>query len=543
MMASRTYLILVVAIVSLCASGVATADPALHERIDRAISAKADYLQKASPLADDAEFLRRITLDLTGTIPTADEARAFFADRDPNKRTRLIDKLLGSAEHARHLAHVFDVMLMERLAGNAVPQAQWHEFLRESIQANKPWDQMVREILSADGTDTKQRGPAKFFLERKGEPDVLTRDVSRLLLGKNLECAQCHDHPIVLHYLQSHYYGIYAFLQRTSMVTDTKLKLAVLSEKADGDTTYQNVFDTTKATKSSLPRVLDLPTVKDPKVEKGKEYITKPAKGQASVPSYSRRAQLAGQITSPGNAALRRNIVNRLWAMMMGRGLVHPLDMDHEDNPPSHPELLDDLAEEFLTTKYDIRHLLRELALSQTYQRSSRLREGVVESDPAAYIAAGLKPLSPEQMAFGLMQATGLSDVQRTALGAKLNEAALYASLSRSATPLIAAMTGSPGEPESFEATIDQALFFANGPLVRSWIQPRAGNLSDRLMKAKSDEDLADELFLSVFTRLPEADEKRLLGEYLAGRKADRAGAIGEIIWAMLTSTEFRFNH
>src|SRR5262249_17793001 len=145
----------------------------------------------------DAEFLRRIFLDLTGTIPSAVEARTFLSDPTADKRQKLIDRLLASPEHARHLQNVFDVLLMERRPDQQVPRAQWQEFLRPSFAANKPGDELVRDILSADGSDPKTRPAAKFVLDRDAEPVTVTRDISRLFLGMNLTCAQCHDHPVV----------------------------------------------------------------------------------------------------------------------------------------------------------------------------------------------------------------------------------------------------------------------------------------------------------------------------------------------------------
>src|SRR5262249_30217205 len=151
-----------------------------------------NFSKLAAPLASDEEFLRRVTLDLTDTIPTAAQARAFLADTTADKRVRLIDRLLASPEHARHLAHVFDVMLMERRAGRTPLAPAGHEYLRESFAANKPWDQLVREILAADGSDPKKRAAARFYLDRNGEPNEVTRDISRVFLGMNLQCAQCH---------------------------------------------------------------------------------------------------------------------------------------------------------------------------------------------------------------------------------------------------------------------------------------------------------------------------------------------------------------
>src|SRR5262249_37226813 len=193
----------------LLAAGPARADEPLHEQIDRLIAAGQP---DAAPPAADAEFLRRATLDLSGTIPTAAEARAFFADPAPDKRTRLIDRLLAQPAYARRLAQHFDATLMERRRDAKVGHDAWVEFLRASFAQNKPYDQLVRDILSTDGVDPKNRGPAKFYLDRKFEPNLVARDVSRLFLGRNLQCAQCHDHPIVDDYKQAEFYGILAFL-------------------------------------------------------------------------------------------------------------------------------------------------------------------------------------------------------------------------------------------------------------------------------------------------------------------------------------------
>src|SRR5207244_4333680 len=190
-----------------------------------------------------------------GNIPTAEQARAFLKDTAPDRRARLIDKLLDSPEYARHLAQVFDVLLMERRPTQIVPAAQWQEFLRSSFAQNKPYDQLVREILAADGSDLKTRPAARFLLDRQAEPHLVTKDVSRLFLGMNLHCAQCHDHPLVDAYKQDHYYGVQAFVSRSYVYTDKATKVAVYAEKAEGDVTFQSVF--TKVTKGAVPQIPD----------------------------------------------------------------------------------------------------------------------------------------------------------------------------------------------------------------------------------------------------------------------------------------------
>src|SRR5262245_45447719 len=292
----------------------ASAQPPLHQRIDQLIAAGPNF--RPAPSASDEEFLRRVYLDLTGAIPTTAEARAFLADPASDKRAQLIDRLLASPEHARRLENVFDVLLMERRPPKHVQLAPWQDYLRAAFAANKPYDELVREILSADGTDPKTRPAARFFLDRDGEPNLLTRDIARLFLGLNFQCAQCHDHPLVEDYKQADYYGIFAFLNRSQLFADKTAKMSVFAEKAEGEVSFQSVFDPAKATKTSGPRLPGRPPVEEPKFEKGQEYAVAPAKDVRPVPKFSRRAQLAGQLTDPANAQFRRNIVNRLWALM-----------------------------------------------------------------------------------------------------------------------------------------------------------------------------------------------------------------------------------
>jgi len=329
--------------------GVIAAEP-LHQKIDRLIDAS--LMVPPSQAASDGEFLRRASLDLCNCIATADEARAFLKNPSTNKREELIDKLLASPRHARRLANFLDVTLMERRTDKYVGRAEWENWLYQACLENRPWDQLVRELLTADGVDPARRGPAKFALEREADHNLLTRDTGRMLFGRDVQCAQCHDHPNVKDYEQREYYGLLAFFQRTAFVKQAN-GTYVLSEKTEGDPTYQSVFKAGSkyAARPALPG--EGPTTESGANEKN-----------------GRRELLAKCATAGANQAFRRNMANRLWAMMMGRGIVHPVDLDHSDNPPSHPELLDLLAGEFAAMKFDMRAFLRELALTQTYQRS-----------------------------------------------------------------------------------------------------------------------------------------------------------------------------
>jgi hypothetical protein len=543
---ARLWSVCSLALLILGVAGLARAEEPLHNRIDKLIAAgKPNFDKIAAPRSSDAEFLRRIYLDLAGTLPTVAEARAFLDDPDPDKRAKLIDRLLASPEYARHMQNVFDVLLIERRADKHVPRTEWQAWLRGSFAANKPWDEMVREMVLADGVEAKTRAAAKFSLDRDAEPHTLTRDVARLFLGMNLTCAQCHDHPIVTDYKQDYYYGLFAFYNRTTLFAAKGRNQGMLAEKADGEVTFQSVFDPKKITKTTPPRLLDGPPLQEPQFEKGKEYEVAPANGVRPVPKFSRRAQLARLLASAENAQFKRTSANRFWYLLMGRGIVHPLDLDHSENPPSHPDLLDLLADEFAAHKFDIRWLLREIALSQTYQRSSEPPAGVKDVPADSFAVAQLKPLSAEQLALALMQAAGLTDAERRTLGTKATEDALYARLAAGVSAVVGVFGSAPGQPadRGFQTTIDQTLFVTNGALLRGWLTPRTGNLLDRLGSLTESDAVAEELFLSVLTRRPSAEEKKDVADYLKDRSGDRAAALQELAWALLASAEFRFNH
>jgi hypothetical protein len=531
------------ALVWLVAAGSVCAQVPLHQRIDQEIeSGTPKFAGLAAPLAADTEFLRRVALDLTGIVPTAAEVRAFLKESNPDKRRQVIDRLLASPGYARHMQNVFDVLLMDRRPGKHVKTPEWQEYLRSSLAANKPYDQLVREILSADGADPKTRPAARFYLDRDGETHQLTRDISRLFLGMNLQCAQCHDHPLVETYRQDHYYGVYAFLSRSFVFTDKAKNMAVFAEKAEGDVAYESVF-LPKVKKNTGPRLPDGAALAEPKLDKGKEYDVAPKPNVRPVPKFSRRAQLAGQVVE--NPRFKRAAANRLWAMMLGRGLVHPVEFDHEHNPPSHPKLLTLLVEDFAARKFDTKAVLREIALSKTYQRSTTLPQGIKEVPDASFAVGQLRPLSPEQLAWSMMQATGLIEAERQALGPKAAETAIFNRLVKNVDAFVKVFGSSPGEPaeQSFEATLDQTLFLNNGDVIRSWLVARPGNLTDRLGKINDNATVAEELYLSILARMPTAEETKEVGDFLASRSADRPAALQDLAWALLTSVEFRFNH
>lgn len=545
-------------------TAVASADePALHQQID-ALVAQRHAERHVIPAArsSDAEFVRRAYLDLTGVIPTTAQARAFLDDAHPDKRAHLIDALLASPDSALHLARTFDVMLTERRvpAGGGqldVPTAVWRAYLAEAFAENRPWDQIVRELLASDGTDERLAGAAKFYLVRDVAPHQLTRDVGRLFLGIDLQCAQCHDDPRVEAYRQADYFGIYAFLQRMKVHPVTP-RGAQIAETADGKTTFVSVF-TTKSGETA-PRLPGGEMLADPPLEAGKEYVVKPAPKERAVPTYSRRLKLAEQLPRAETQGFTRNIANRLWSLLFGRGLVHPLDLHHPGNPPAHPALLEALERWLAEHRYDIRSFLREIALSETYQRASVLPSGAEEPPVDAFAAAPLRGLNPEQLRWSLLQATGRIELHESRLAAQAKpadpaaapepawktRAARHDALERQTASLVAAFAGLPGQPEAgFQPVVDQALYLRNSAKLLPLLQAEPGTLLARLQGMSDAALLAEELYLSVLSRRPTSDEAADVQQLLtsAAAPAERGEALQALVWGLLLSAEFRLIH
>lgn len=363
----------------------------LHVRVDQLVEAAPGPI---APLSSDEEFLRRVTLDLTGLPPAPEDVRSFVSDTDSAKRTKTIDRLLADPRYARHMATVFDVMLMERRPASAVSDDEWKNYLVASFRQNKPYNVLAKELLASDGSDPATRPAARFFLDRAVEPNLLTRDVGRVFFGRDMQCAQCHDHPLIDDYKQADYQGLLAIMQGLSAFTapapDGKLYVA---ERVGSEVAFESVF--VKGIKHSTgPRIPGGAEIVEPPFPPGEEYSVAPAEGVRPVPKFSRRATLAEAVTSGGNHWFNENIANRLWMVMLGRGLVQPPDLHHSSNPPTNPALLRLLSEEFVRLGYDVRTFVREIALTRTYQRSIDLP---LEASPGE-IAAQQQQLAAQKL-------------------------------------------------------------------------------------------------------------------------------------------------
>lgn len=346
----------------------ASPQPAVHRQIDALLDREA--IGPLAPQCSDAEFLRRVQLDLTGGVPTAAEVTAFLADTTQDKRELLIDRLLESVEFVRHMAVELDVILLERRTDSVVSVAEWERYLIDFVAADRPVNELFEELFFFESDPTAVVPAAKFLLCRSAEPNAVTRDVGRLAFGMDLQCAQCHNHPLISGYLQEDYYGLYAFWHRTNLFTDAKKKANWITEQADGESSFVSVF-TGDGRDIALPRPpLGNVLVDEPVLIKNEAYLVQPSSDQPGRPRFSRRQMLARQLS--GNIQFRRNLANRIWQKMFGRGIVHPLDLHHPENPPVHPQLLNLLADELVKQDFRLRPMLRTLALTRAYQRSSR---------------------------------------------------------------------------------------------------------------------------------------------------------------------------
>lgn len=509
-----------------------TRDP-VARGIDKAISgANASFAMEASGPCDDLAFLRRVSLDLIGRTPTVAEARAFVSAGGA-KRADAVERLLAHPDFNWYWAQVLDTWWMERRPSKHVEASLWMAYLRESLETAKPVDILISEIVSADGVDPAQRGRARFLLDREMEPVLVTRDISRLFLGANLQCAQCHDHPRIEGYKQEHFHGLMAYLNRAYLFDDPKLKKKVIGEKADGDVTFQSVFDPKKVTKKRSPGLPGATERSDPMLSKEQLYVSAPSKEVRGVPKYSRRLLLGEDLKGAGREALARNLANRLWAQLTGKGLIHPLDQIHPHNPASCEILMESLTSSVISAKFDLKAMLRGITLSEAYQRSSVGKPGI-KGPEERFLAARLRPLSPEQMGYSMLVATGFDDAEAGAA-----PKALQAKREGAGKMFISALAPPAGNPDMFEPRLEQSLLMSNHPQVQSLLVSRKGNLAFRLAAAKDTGSVAEELYLAMFCRLPDADEKADVARALQG--GDKPTAIADLIWALISSAEFRF--
>jgi hypothetical protein len=510
------------------------ADRSVEEAIDHYIEARLrqESLTPA-PLADDATLLRRTLLDLAGRIPTAAEVDAYLASSEPDKRVKLVERLLASPGFVRHQANEFDVLLS---AGKPGPL---RDYFAAAFAENRSWDRVFRDLLLPTDND-RQKGPGSFLKQRVMDLDRLTNEVSVLFFGVNVSCAQCHDHPQVPDWKQDHFFGMKAFFARTvdngGFLAERTYGLVKFKPNKGAEKTARMMFLTGK--------VVDDPGAKEPSAQDMRKekalFDEYKRKRQAPpAPAFSARARLVEIALAEGQRDFfARSLVNRVWQRHFGLGLVNPVDQMHSENPPTHPELLAWLARDTVAHGYDVKRLIRGIVLSRAYARASRW-EGPSPPRPTLFALARVRPLTPAQLATSLRLATadplGLAAGKPDELEKKIE------GLERSA----AGFASQIEQPrEDFQIGVGEALLFSNSDRVqREFLADSGDRLLGRLKQIRDVREKLEMAVRCVLCRAPRPDEMQALTDYV-GRRADRQDeAIGQVVWALLTGAEFRFNH
>ncbi len=485
-------------------------------------------------VCDDATFVRRLYLDMVGRIPSREERKQFISNPAPNKRRSLLTTLLESNEYPRRMRELFDTVLMGRPSEqNARDRAEkgWNRFLEDSFRVNRPWNETVKSILLARSLETQNRGADWFLAEKENRHQAMAEAVAPIAFGVQIQCAQCHNHPLVWEIEQRHYWGLVTTFNRSKNVA-TEKGLGVGESAVGGFINFANLK------KESQPAVMvflngksvpeHIPSANEKEVDSPDLYTVPPAKeGQKpqfpAVPKFSRREAFAEAVTHD-NPRLARAFVNRMWAYLMGRGIVQPVDQIDSRHRPSHPELLDWLTADFEKSGYDIKRLIQSIVLSRAYQLDSALTSKTPPR-PDTFARSIEKPLSAEQILHSLIVATEN----------RVEDAALAPIERNFVTTFPDVM------PENYNPSLQQALFYSNSPILNGLLKSAPNNLTSKLMLQKSAEVQIKEAFLTVLGRQPDATELQQCKLLLSTQSSEKG--IRNLIWALLTSAEFQVNH
>lgn len=538
-------------VVAMCLLGGPLAlDAARDETLANPIASRIDaFLEqhwraeemRAAAAADDATFLRRITLDLAGRIPTYDEAREFVlsSEAPSAKRLQLIEQLTTSAEYHFHLSRVLEEIIQDRYAGDR----EFQEYLRGSLRDGTSWSKMFREILLGPWDTPETERASRFLSRRVRNLDELTTDTARVFFGVDISCAKCHDHPFVFDWTQDQYYGMAAFLNRTYEHRDGKKRL--VGEKSAGEVSF---VATSGEKKTAKMRFLSGGVVAEPgpgKADAKKDRKKSRPKGPYTPPPFSRRQRLV-EIALEDEVFLSRSFVNRLWAWFMGRGLVEPLDQMHSENPPAIPGLLEWLAQDFVDSGYDIHRLVRGIVSSRAYALASSWTGDGKPPDEEHFAIAQVKPLTPAQYAASLVVATGKDALGTGAAKGQVETYERQEERARELAREAGRLSGSgalDAPSADFQSSVAEALFMSNHLEVQKLVEPRDENLVATLSSFSESGELVEAGYWAVLGRPPTAGEKAHLVDWLKDGQISRSDAVRDLTWALVTSAEFRFNH
>ncbi|MGC8667244.1 MAG: DUF1549 and DUF1553 domain-containing protein [Chthonomonadales bacterium] len=533
-----------------------------------------------APPVDDARFLRRVYLDIAGVIPPPEAVTAFLKDRRPDKRARIVDELLASPAYADHWTDYWDdVLLGPRPRGQVLDRAEWRRWLHQQFATNTPWNRFVEALLTASGQNSqggsyrrllgferdaaassapdgsaassKVNGAVNWHLQYAQNPAELAGKVSKIFLGVQIQCAQCHDHKTE-HWKQTDFQRFTAcFMQMRAIPIDRGKVMGVRrvmltdvpqSSRFLGRNLQSNLTDYLRAT----PAALD-----------GTEFSNAP----------NRRAALAQWITAPDNPWFAQAVVNRMWAYFLGRGFVDPIDDFRSSNPPVLPDLLNRLAADFVASGYDLKHLIRLITSTQVYGLASA-KPARQDPENKLWSRYRLKPLEPEQLLASIVQATGLQPLlERRARG---NLQAMEFALRRQFAFLFD--TDMEAEQKEFEGTIPQALMLINGRLVNEGSRVIPGTALSAVLQLPAPKQRIEALYLRTLGRPPTSVETQQWLEFVsaplphAGHRSAAPRLIGDrgnrrsenlpaggsdaeahrwedLFWALLNCSEFQFNH
>lgn len=535
-MMNATHLLVILSI-TLAISSVRGQEVPLRQFIDAEIR-KAWAREKAEPAkpGSDAEFLRRVYLDLAGSISTYEETIGFLDSKDPTKREKMIDRLLADPRFAQHQADVWDMVLFGRNPPGYDTRIRdgFQAWLRSRFEQNIPYDVWARELLKAEGNSVENG--AMYYVQYRGAPEDASEAISQTFLGIQLQCARCHDHPFE-EWTQRDFFGMAAFLTRLQVVAVGKkgtVTMYGIAEKNLGDIQFTGPAKDQQPGKKGepvKPKFLQGQPLVEPVLPKEFKEVKFEENKPPPRPQFSRKDQLAEWITKADNPFFARAVANRVWAQYMGRGLIHPVDNMSPSKKPSHPALLNRLAKELVEKKFDLKWYIRELVNSEAYQTSSA---GSGEALAQWFQHARTRPLSAEELAESWRIATGYMEVEKAA-GKKVSEDRFRPLL----RDYVVMFFGNPSNGKGdFQGGLHEHLYLNNGPLGQLTAGGK-GSLAERIGDKKQPMgERVDRLFLTVLNRRPTDTEKAKFGEFLG-----EASSAPDAIWALITSSEFRFNH
>ncbi|WZP00968.1 DUF1553 domain-containing protein [Isosphaeraceae bacterium EP7] len=499
-------------------SGFAWKDLPELNAVDRLVDAKLKKMKiQPSPACTDAEFLRRVSFDLTGLPPSSETVKAFLADPSDSqaKRLKVVDQLIDSPEFVAHWTHKWaDLLQVNRKFLGDKGTWAFVRWIESAVSRNMPYDQMVREVIAARGSSYDT--PAVNYYRTSKEPSVALENATQLFLGVRFSCNKCHDHPFEK-WTQNQYYGMAAYWGQVGTKPGAREGEQVIFDRQAGEVTHP----------------------KDGRVM----APTFPYEHAGKIRKTSRRQELADWMTAAENPFFARSIVNRVWSYFLGKGIIEPVDDIRSSNPPTNPELLDYLEKEFIAGGFDLRKLMRTIAGSRTYQASIETND-FNRDDTINFSHATPRRLTAEQLLDAIDIAAGRTpkfDGVPTGFRAnqlpdsQVSQGGFLDLFGRPARE-------SPCECErSSEVSLAQALNLVNGPTIADALVDPDGRIA-RLMKTKPDDDtIVLEMYLAVLSRQPDDAELTKARTYLAG-VADKAEGAQDLLWALINSPAFLFN-